>query len=79
VLLLPTVLLLLALLILLLLLLLLPLLLLQMSDIGLLIFDEAHHCKSDHPYNQIMQVSSTQAQTLSSCLEPELVVHQAQR
>jgi ERCC4-related helicase len=36
--------------------LLLLLLLLQMSDIGLLIFDEAHHCKSDHPYNQIMQV-----------------------
>lgn len=27
-----------------------------MSDIGLLIFDEAHHSKSDHPYNQLMQV-----------------------
>lgn len=28
---------------------------LQMSDIGLIIFDEAHHCKSDHPYNQLLQ------------------------
>lgn len=31
------------------------LLLLQMSDIGLLIFDECHHTHSNHPYNQIMQ------------------------
>jgi hypothetical protein len=28
----------------------------QMIDIGLLVFDEVHHCKSDHPYNQLMQV-----------------------
>jgi endoribonuclease Dicer len=28
---------------------------LQMSDVGLLVFDEAHHCKSDHPYNQLLQ------------------------
>jgi ERCC4-related helicase len=26
-----------------------------MSDLGLLVFDECHHCHSDHPYNQIMQ------------------------
>lgn len=26
-----------------------------MCDIGLMIFDEAHHCKSDHPYNQLLQ------------------------
>lgn len=27
----------------------------QMSDIRLLIFDEAHHCNGDHPYAQIME------------------------
>jgi hypothetical protein len=27
----------------------------QMCDVGLLVFDEAHHCKSDHPYNQLLQ------------------------
>lgn len=26
-----------------------------MSDIALLIFDEAHHCNGDHPYAQIME------------------------
>lgn len=26
-----------------------------MSSIGLLVFDEAHHCASDHPYAQIME------------------------
>ena len=35
-----------------------PLFCVQMSDVGLLIFDEAHHCKADHPYNQLMQVST---------------------
>jgi endoribonuclease Dicer len=29
--------------------------LVQMCDVGLLVFDEAHHCKSDHPYNQLLQ------------------------
>jgi hypothetical protein len=31
------------------------LLLLQMPNISLLVFDEAHHCNSDHPYAQIME------------------------
>lgn len=26
-----------------------------MSSISLLVFDEAHHCSSDHPYAQIME------------------------
>ena len=26
-----------------------------MGQIGLLVFDEAHHCNSDHPYAQIME------------------------
>jgi hypothetical protein len=29
--------------------------LLQMQAIGLLVFDEAHHCSRDHPYAQIME------------------------
>lgn len=28
---------------------------LQMTNIGLLVFDEAHHCSADHPYAQIME------------------------
>jgi hypothetical protein len=28
---------------------------LQMQQIGLLVFDEAHHCSKDHPYAQIME------------------------
>ena len=27
----------------------------QISDISVLVFDEAHHCFGNHPYNQIMQ------------------------
>jgi endoribonuclease Dicer len=27
----------------------------QMSQIGILAFDEAHHCASDHPYAQLME------------------------
>lgn len=27
----------------------------QLSQIGLLVFDEAHHCSADHPYAQIME------------------------
>lgn len=36
----------------------------QMRDVGLLVFDEAHHCKSDHPYNQLLQ-------DFYHCLEPQ--------
>ncbi|KAF6260895.1 P-loop containing nucleoside triphosphate hydrolase protein [Scenedesmus sp. NREL 46B-D3] len=27
----------------------------QMRNIGLLVFDEAHHCSKDHPYAQVME------------------------
>lgn len=47
----------------------------QMSDIGLLVFDEAHHCKSDHPYNQLMQVRTPQRQFASETMD-SLVTHQ---
>ncbi len=28
---------------------------LQLSDVGLLVFDECHHCHHNHPYNQLME------------------------
>ncbi len=28
---------------------------LQFSDVGLLVFDECHHCHHNHPYNQLME------------------------
>lgn len=27
----------------------------QLSQIGIMVFDEAHHCASDHPYAQFME------------------------
>ena len=38
----------------------------QMSDISMLVFDEAHHCFGNHPYNKIME---TYKQTMN-CFKP---------